>query len=223
MTRRPSFVVAGLAIVAFMLIVSVWAWFRLPAGAQVPIHFNASGAANHYANKTVGLFILPLVAAVVLALRVFGPLVEPRRGHLERSRTAYSGVILAALALLAVVHVATVARDLGSSVDIVRVVMIGTGVMLAVMGNYLGKVRSNFQFGIRTPWTLSSERAWTRTHRLGGRLFALFGAALVVVALIAPVAWLTAIVVGGAAALAAILTVYSYLAWRADPARQPQH
>ena len=39
------------------------------------------------------------------------------------------------------------------------------------------KFRMNWYCGIKTPWTLSSETVWTRTHRLGGRLF--FAAGLI--------------------------------------------
>ena len=77
-----------------------------------------------------------------------------------------------------------------------------------IIGNYLGKVRSNFFFGIRTPWTLSSERSWNRTHRLGGRLF--FGLGLVaVVTPIFPWAGVVALAVGVPVAIV-FLVIYSY-------------
>jgi len=90
-----------------------------------------------------------------------------------------------------------------------------------VIGNVLGKVRSNFMFGIRTPWTLTSYRSWNRTHRLGGRLMVALG--LVVIGATAlglrgeP---LFAIVGGGGGTLVVGVVVYSYLAWRADPDRR---
>ena len=31
--------------------------------------------------------------------------------------------------------------------------------------------RRNWYCGIKNPWTMSSESVWTRTHRIGGRLF----------------------------------------------------
>ena len=55
------------------------------------------------------------------------------------------------------------------------VLLAAVGLVLMVVGNYLGKVRSNFFFGIRTPWTLSSELSWNRTHRLAGRLLVALG------------------------------------------------
>jgi uncharacterized membrane protein len=35
----------------------------------------------------------------------------------------------------------------------------------------MGKMRPSYFMGIRTPWTLSSDENWTRTHRLGGRVW----------------------------------------------------
>ena len=33
----------------------------------------------------------------------------------------------------------------------------------------MGKVRRNFWIGIRTPWTLASERVWYATHRFAAK------------------------------------------------------
>ena len=44
------------------------------------------------------------------------------------------------------------------------------------MGNYMGKTRSNYFIGVPTPWALSNEDNWRRTHRLGGKLQMLAGA-----------------------------------------------
>ena len=54
---------------------------------------------------------------------------------------------------------------------------------LCVMSILLGKVRRNFYVGIRTPWTLASERVWYATHRLGAKVIVasgVIGLALVV-------------------------------------------
>jgi len=45
----------------------------------------------------------------------------------------------------------------------------GVGIFMALMGNVMGKVRRNFWLGIRTPWTLASERVWYATHRLAAK------------------------------------------------------
>ena len=53
--------------------------------------------------------------------------------------------------------------------------------LLYYIGVVLEKTKSNFFVGIRTPWTISDETVWEKTHKLGGKLFkasgiiALFG------------------------------------------------
>jgi uncharacterized membrane protein len=61
-----------------------------------------------------------------------------------------------------------------------RIIVAGVGLMFIVLGNYMGKVRKNFFIGIRTPWTLASDEVWSRTHRLGGKVFVLTGIFMIV-------------------------------------------
>jgi uncharacterized membrane protein len=39
------------------------------------------------------------------------------------------------------------------------------------MANVIGKVKRNFFVGVRTPWTLASERVWHATHRFAAHLW----------------------------------------------------
>jgi uncharacterized membrane protein len=72
---------------------------------------------------------------------------------------------------------------------LVRVLMSGLFLCFALIGNVLGKVRRNFWIGVRTPWTLASERVWIATHRLAARLMVGAGLLLsVIVWLGAPIA-----------------------------------
>ncbi len=51
---------------------------------------------------------------------------------------------------------------------------------MAVLFYYCGvmieNAKRNWFVGIRTPWTMSNEEVWDKTHRLGGRLFKVVGA-----------------------------------------------
>ena len=118
-------------------------------------------------------------------------------------------------------HVAAVLAALGENVNLGMVASIGIGLAFVVMGNYLGKTRSNWFFGIRTPWTLSSDRSWTRTHRLGGVAFVVIGLLVIVTALVAGPSVAIWVLLGGMAASVIGLLAYSYLVWRDDPDRQP--
>ena len=205
------------ASVVAMLAISAWAWGRVPDDAQIPIHWGIDGQPNGYAPKWVGFLFTPALGLVLGAVFLVIPRIDPRREHLIASTRAWVAITGSAMVLLVLVHAAVVAAALGATFDMGRVVAIVIGGLFVVIGNFLGKTRSNWFMGIRTPWTLSSERSWTKTHRLGGRLFMAVGLLSIVLGLLTSdqvvfYALLPGILV---AALAPI--VYSYFVWRDDP------
>jgi uncharacterized membrane protein len=221
MNRRPM-ILYSLAVVAAMFALSVWAWPQLPDDASVPIHWGLNGQVDGYAPKPVGLLILPILTAVIAAMLAVIPRFEPRRANLERSAKAYGATWIAVITLLALVHALALAVALGATLDVGRLVLIGTGGLFVVIGNYLPTVRPNYLMGIRTPWTLASDLSWVRTHRVGGRLFVILGLGLAGLGLIGQSPELLAIAVGGAIVIEiAVVFVYSYRVWKADPGKRP--
>jgi uncharacterized membrane protein len=61
------------------------------------------------------------------------------------------------------------------ALDVPRAIAGGVCVMSILLGNLLAKVRRNFYIGIRTPWTLASERVWYATHRMGAKVIVATG------------------------------------------------
>ncbi len=49
------------------------------------------------------------------------------------------------------------------------------GALFIGLGYLIEHAEPNWFVGIRTPWTLSSERVWKKTHALGGTLFKIAG------------------------------------------------
>ncbi len=219
MKLRPLVIVGSAAVIG-MLILSAWAWPQIPDGAQVPIHWGIDGTPDGYGPKWVGLLGIPILTALVVALLLVIPRFEPRRANLERSATAYVAVGIAITLFVTALHVAAVLAALGEDINLGMVASIGIGLAFVVMGNYLGKTRSNWFFGIRTPWTLSSDLSWTRTHRLGGIAFMAVGLLVIVTALVAGPSVAIWVLLGGMAASIVGLLPYSYLVWRSDPDRQ---
>ena len=218
MKLRPLVIVGSAAVIG-MLILSAWAWPQIPDGAQVPIHWGIDGTPDGYGPKWVGLLGIPILTALVVALLLVIPRFEPRRANLERSATAYVAVGIAITLFVTALHVAAVLAALGEDINLGMVASIGIGLAFVVMGNYLGKTRSNWFFGIRTPWTLSSDLSWTRTHRLGGIAFMAVGLLVIVTALVAGPSVAIWVLLGGMAASIVGLLPYSYLVWRSDPDR----
>ena len=207
----------GVVLVAAMAMASAWVWWHLPADAQVAIHFNADGVADGWASPGVGLFLLPGVALATLPLLIALPRLDPRGANLLRSAPAYGAIAVASLALLACVHALILAKALAVEVDMARSMVFLLGALWLVIGNYLGKLRWNYTVGIRTPWTLASERVWDRTHRFGGHLFFACGLALVAAALAGvPTGWYLPLILWSSLGAPLVAVVKSYLLWRAE-------
>jgi uncharacterized membrane protein len=80
---------------------------------------------------------------------------------------------------MAAMHVMILRSELGIAPPPGSNIMLPVGVLMAVLGNFMGKFRKNFFIGIRTPWTLASDEVWLRTHRLAGKLMVAGGAVVV--------------------------------------------
>jgi uncharacterized membrane protein len=193
--------------------VSLIAWPRIPERA--PVHWNLAGEVDRYGGRAEVLLLLPAMMVFLWLLLRFLPRIDPRRQNFAKMEGTYELVITLTLGLLFAVHGALIAVALGHQVPIDRLVPAMVGVMFLVLGNVLPRARPNWWFGVRTPWTLSNDRVWTRTHRVAGYTFILAGLGLVAVAFVSDVAIRGAVL---AATLGAALVplVYSYFAWRQE-------
>jgi uncharacterized membrane protein len=137
---------------------------------------------------------------------------DPRSSNIAKFRRAYDSVVTATIAFLGVVHVLVLGQALGWRVDITTVLFVCGGAMLVLLGNLLPLARSNFIFGIRTPWTLSSEHVWARAQRVGG--YAMVAAGLLTIASAFLARPAGAVVALASLILAGVIpVVYSYLLW----------
>jgi uncharacterized membrane protein len=213
---KPALLIS-MAIVALMFALALWAWAQLEPGASIPVHWGVDGQADRYGGKIEGLLLLPLITLAIAVMFAVIPRIEPRRLNLQQSSTAYTWIWIAVVGFMAGIHVVAVAAALGKPVNMSLVMSIGLGLMYGVIGLVLPRVESNYHVGIRTPWTLTSELSWRRTHRLSGWLFVALGASTALSTLAGDPDMTLAIGVGGALLVAGVSVVYSYFVWRGDP------
>jgi uncharacterized membrane protein len=201
--RRGEILALILVLAGFAMTAALYG--RLPE--RIPSHWNMQGEIDGYASKPFGPFLLPSAMAGLFLLFLALPAISPRGFRFESFRSVWGILQSAILGLLFLIQTLMLLAALGKPVDMTRGVEAGVGLLLVVLGNFLGKVTRNFFVGIRTPWTLASEEVWLRTHRLGGKLFVLAGLALFVLGLAGASPAAIGVVVG-AAALASVVASY---------------
>jgi uncharacterized membrane protein len=83
--------------------------------------------------------------------------------------------MLVCLGMLVYVHGFILWAALHGPLNVRRGILGAVCLLVAMLGNVMGKVRRNFYIGVRTPWTIANERVWNATHRLAARTFVLAG------------------------------------------------
>jgi uncharacterized membrane protein len=218
MNLRPMLIVNGL-LIAGMAAVSAWAWQTIPEGMQLPMQINVHGNPTRYVDKTQFLVLMPATAIAITLLFWFLPRVDPRRANLEASIKFWNASAMLSVALLAYVHALFVLNATVFKIDVTAALVPALSVLFIGLGNYLGKTRPNWFGGIRTPWTLSSDYAWEKTHRLGGRGFVLSGIASAATWLALDAKTAFFVLIASLMATSLVAVVASYFFWRADPER----
>jgi uncharacterized membrane protein len=202
MSRNYYFI--GVGLIVLVLAMTAIAYPHLPD--RVPTHWDAHGNVNGWSDKSKLFIIQPGMMAGILLLFWALPWLSPKHFEVDSFRTTYLFIMLAILATLAYIHVLIIAAGLSWHIDVGRAVVGGVCLLIALLGNVLGKVRRNFYVGIRTPWTIANEHVWNATHRLAAKTFFAGGLlGLVAVILNAPF-WLPVVAI---LAAALIPTVYS--------------
>jgi len=173
---RDPLNILALAIVALQIVIALGAFPFLPA--VVPIHWGADGQANGYASKWVNTLLFPLMSVGLYLLMRFVAGASPRLGNRE-NRAANAQVratlLVGILLFFLIVQLCATAISLCIPIDMSFTMNLAISVLFIVIGNFMGKTRRNFWMGIRTPWTITSDVVWERTHRLGGWLFVAVG------------------------------------------------
>ncbi|HUF66671.1 MAG TPA: SdpI family protein [Gemmatimonadaceae bacterium] len=203
----------------FMVLVAVGASLVMYTGLpeQVPVHWNIRGEVDGYGSRFAVLFLSPLMMIGVWTLLRFLPRIDPLRANYARFAGTYEVIIDSVMAMMLVIHLAILLGASGAPDSVSLVVRAAIGAMFIVMGNVMPRTRQNWFVGVRTPWTLASERVWERTHRLAGYLFVALGLVIILTTPLAPQIGMP-ILAAGVATVALVSVIYSYLEWRKEKA-----
>lgn len=162
----------GLLILAWIIVFP-----QLPD--QVPIHWNLKGEADGFATKINAMLSTLGIMVLLYVTMAFLPKVDPRKSNYKYFSKSYNIIMNVLLGVFFVVNLFVIFNANGYDVPMSTLGPLVIGIIFLVLGNYMPQVRSNFFIGIRTPWTLSSDEVWKKTHRAASKIFFFGGLVLI--------------------------------------------
>ncbi|MFA5098718.1 MAG: SdpI family protein [Candidatus Paceibacterota bacterium] len=170
---KKSFIIISLIILASFAI-SAYLYPQMPD--RMISHWGINGEANGYMGKFWGLFLMPVISLAVFLLLILIPKLDPLKANVEKFKKQFNNFIVFIILFFFYIYLLTVFWNLGSRFDMNRAIAPAFGILFYYCGVLIESAKKNWFIGIRTPWTLSSEEVWDKTHKLGGKLFKITGA-----------------------------------------------
>lgn len=184
----PDLVIAA---VPFLVYASIYR--SLPS--KIPVHYSFDGIADRFVSKLsvealllcslgyCGCLLGVLLRKMVLAM---GKTQENSNTQTTAKLMTYNQTFLtiffSALSLYFIFVM--LQNSVPDTLFILRTAYLVLSVLFIIIGNYLPKLKINRVSGVKTKYSQSSDDAWMRSQRFGGRLLAIGGSASLVVCLI---------------------------------------
>lgn len=171
-TRTTTILV--LLMIAAASIAGLMLWNQLPD--QMASHWNANDQVDGYTSKFAGVFLLPLITLGLFLLFLVIPSIDPLKANIAQFRDVFNLFIALMAAFMLYIHALTLRWNLGyTDFGMSKAMLPAMGILFFFIGYMMRKAKRNFFIGIRTPWTLSNDKVWDETHRLGSVLFMISG------------------------------------------------
>ena len=169
--RRSKIIILGIIILSFA--VGIYFYPQMPD--KMASHWNIQGEVDAYISRFWGLFLIPIISIGLLALFVLIPKIDPLKENIERFRKHFDGFIVLIMIFLFYIYFLTVLWNIGIRFNMTQLMIPALGILFYYCGILVENTKRNWFIGIRTPWTLSNEKVWDKTHRIGGKLFKVTG------------------------------------------------
>ena len=200
----------ALALILLSFLLAIFLYPRMPE--QMVSHWNARGEPDDYMSKFWGLFLMPFISLGILVLFMVIPKIDPLRHNIEKFRKYFDWFVLLLLVFLFYIYVLSIVWNLGHVFNMSRALIPALGFLFFYIGVLVEKAKRNWFVGIRTPWTLSSDKVWKKTHKLGGVLFKILGVLMFLGLIFEKYAF--ALLITLIIFIAVFLIVYSYVEYR---------
>lgn len=202
------------AIILILITGLAWtyAWPNLPD--TMAVHWGMEGV-NGYASKFNAMLLLLGIMIFTYVLLTITPKIDPKKKNYDKFSKGYMIINYSVVVLLFLVNMLVIGVGLGYDIPMNSTPLILVGLLFIVIGNYLPQCKPNYFVGIKTPWTLSNEEVWRKTHRFSGKVFVVLGI-IMILSVFVPVTWKSFVMVGIIIGAVGLTMGYSYVAYKKE-------
>jgi uncharacterized membrane protein len=213
MSTRTTLMIVTVLIVASTM-AGLLLWNQLPD--PMASHWGTDDQVNGTMSKFWGVFLMPVITIAMLLMFLVIPAIDPLKANIAQFRDTFNSFIALIVAFMVYIYGLTLVWNLGyTSFRMSTAMLPAMGLLFIFVGVMIGKAKRNYFIGIRTPWTLSSDKVWDETHRVGSKLFIASGVLALLGAFFPDYAfWFIMVPVLGTALFTII---YSYVLFRREP------
>jgi len=202
---------AAILIIVLLLSAAGYLYPSLPG--EIPTHWNAAGEVDDYSSKWT-VFLIPIIAALILELFLILPKIAVFKKNIL-SFKHFDSMKFVIVLFFAIIYGATVLPNFGYTFNMTKIILPLIALLFFYFGLILPSAKRNFFIGIRTPWTLSSDKVWEKTHKLGGKIFIKLGI-LMLVGVFVPAKYMVWFILVPILVAVGYIFVYSYVLWKKE-------
>lgn len=169
--RKISIIILILTIFSFLI--GIYFYPKMPE--RMASHWNQYGEVDGYSNKFLGIFLIPFILLFIFLLYLIIPKIDPLKNNILKFINYYDTFFLLFFLFLIAVYLFMLLWNINIKLNPNRFFPVGLGILFIYVGILLKYAQRNWFVGIRTPWTLSSDYVWQKTHFLGSKLFMIAG------------------------------------------------
>ncbi len=169
--RKSEIIIIG--IILLSLATGVYFYPQMPE--KIASHWNVEGQVDGYMSKFWGLFLMPFISIGLLLLFLIIPKIDPLKANIEDFRKYYDRFIVLVILFLFYLYLLTILWNTGIRFNMIAFLAPAFSILFYYAGILTENAKRNWFIGIRTPWTLSNDKVWEKTHKIGGKLFKVAG------------------------------------------------
>ena len=182
----------------------------------IPTHWGPDGQIDSTGPKYM-LFVFWGIALGINLLMLFAEKIDPKGENYQRFSKVFNIFRIFITALLCGLELLSIAFAFDPQfADMNKIMYAVMGIMFVMLGNYMPKVKHNYTFGIKTPWTFDSENVWNKTHRMAGPLWVAGGLAMMAMMFIKSSVAVTVLMFGIVLIMVIVPMVYSYFEYKKE-------